>query len=627
MKNNKVIKNLLVELIIILLFCGVLSLILFFIYRAWRINWDIPYTGFTGDGALTVASVGNFKNGYSFWDLSNFNSHLENATNLIQQEGIVISFILYVLSHIISGIGHVVNGYFYLTYILVGVFAYITFYKVGINRWVAFGGGILYTLMPYHYEKIGYGHISLASYFFVPIICGEIILLMKNDYTQRKREIILVSLVCLMMTGISLYYACFSLVVFAFVFVYLIINDKSKIKYCFLYFFCTILGIVISIAISVNQSGRSLPDTVSTSVRDMGHMLAQSLNIFSLGVPIIDHPVKAIADWGWKIYSENPSTWSVMPLGVLCFGGLLISIGTVLICRDKHDEVLYKCGLVNIYLLIFSAVGGLALLIALLNASIRNFTRMSIFIAYFSVLAICCCFDYIIKRARTKRVTLFIAYMIISVMFLSGIYDISSPSIAKYARYDSTSDSFFVNPYIETEETYLSYQEFFKRVDLKAPKQVLLYPYFELFKYTKYTESGEKIEAFDALTAQLFAPDIEWDNGIYVNSDLGHRWLYMQKNFTVEEYFDFAVSLGNEGIVVDVAVLNTFEGLDKEHILNRLYEIADYTEEDRTGDLVYFDLSSYKERYFKDNYEKVEYNNHAMYESNYDGFEELMEKK
>lgn len=626
MKRNKANKNLLIELIMILLFCGILSFVLFVVYRAWRINWNIPYTGLSADGMLTVASVGNFKNGYSFWDLSNFNSHLDKAT-IIQQEGIITSFIVYIFSHIFSSIGHVVNGYYYLTYVLVGIFSYITFHRIGINRWVAFGGGILYTLLPYHYEKIGYGHISFASYFFVPIVCGEIILLMNNDYKQRKNEIILVSLVCFMMTGISLYYACFSLIILVFVFVYLIINDKSKIRYCILFFICTVLGIVISIFIFMHQSSRSLSGAVSTSVRDMGHMLAQSLNIFSLGVPVINHPIKAVSDLGWKLYSENLATWSVMPLGALCFGGLLISIGTVMICRNKHDEIIYKCGLINIFLLIVSSVGGLATLIAIVNASIRNFTRMSIFIAYFSVLTICCCLDYVVKRARSQKLTLVTAYIVTFVLLLAGIYDISSPSIAEYARYDSTVESYFANPYIETEEIYLSYQEFFEKINSKAPKQVLLYPCLELFKYTKYTKSGEKIDAFDALAAQLYAPDIEWDNGIYINSDLGYRWIYMQDNSTVEEYFDFAVSLGNEGIVVDVAVLDTFEGLDKEHILNRLYEIADYSEEDSTGELIYFDLSSYKDRYFKENFEKVEYNNYAMYEANYDEYEELMKKK
>jgi hypothetical protein len=95
--------------------------------------------------------------------------------------------ILWVFSKFISDVVLLYNLYFLLTFPLTALTAMLVFRHLGLTLPAAAVGGILYTFLPYHYQRWE-NHYFLAAYWFVPISLLPAFGLLKGNFPFFRRQ-------------------------------------------------------------------------------------------------------------------------------------------------------------------------------------------------------------------------------------------------------------------------------------------------------------------------------------------------------------------------------------------------------------------------------------------------------
>jgi hypothetical protein len=340
----------------------------------------------------------------------------------------------------------VLNLYFLLTFPLVALTAYVVLRRLGASVAVATACSVIYALLPYHFAH-GERHLFLSGYYAVPLGAYLVMATFSGTplFTRRpegkrpqwaSRRTLLTLAACAVLGSASGYYAGFTaiLLVAAGAVALLARRDGRALKGA--------LGAIAAIAavLAINFIPVALYKIDHGDNSEVAHPQAAdseryALRLSALVLPVSDHRVSFLADakrrYVLTTKTSNPFNESYSAtLGIVATIGflwlLLVALLTLVASARQMpiDERFRHASAATLIALLLATVGGISTLINYwVTPQLRAWNRMSVFIAFFSLVAVALLLDNLRRRMgpATGRRALFVVALV--AILVIGVLD------------------------------------------------------------------------------------------------------------------------------------------------------------------------------------------------------------
>jgi phosphoglycerol transferase len=358
------------------------------------------------------------------------------------------------LSLAIRDAGLLLNVYFLLTFPLVTASAFLVTRRLGltiVSSWVV---AILYAMLPYHFMR-SVGHLFLSAYFMVPPAILVALWLSRGEPLFQRREpgfrpglTIAAITLSLILGCCGVYYPFFACAIFVIAGVTGCAVRRT---------WWPALNAAIVIALVFGTVGANLAPSIlkersegklSVAKRVAAESELYGLKVTQLILPIRDHRIDA---WNrlrqeyqsFPLVNEN----ELASLGVVGSAGFLVLLAWLLFGKPQPPAMNWGFGLLNhlsvlnLWAVLVGTIGGFSSIFALLvSPRIRSYNRISVFIAFFALVAVGVLLDRLSTGWRRGAVVAVAALLIVL-----GTLDQTSPSY----------QHFHGNPYPATTATFV----------------------------------------------------------------------------------------------------------------------------------------------------------------------------
>jgi phosphoglycerol transferase len=373
------------------------------------------------------------------------------------------------------------NVYYLLTFVAVALAAWIVLRRLGVSRLVAAVVAILYSFVPYHFAR-GEAHLLLSGYFMVPIATLLILQVLSDDppFTARRdspeprwrlslwsRQALPWFLACAALGSTGPYYAFFAMLLLSIAVAVDLVARRTWRRVASGAVAAGVVLVVLLLNLSPSflywlshgQNDQAIPRGVSETE-------VNGLRVAQLVLPRVDHRISAFADAQRKSdrFSPVPTSERGQQLGLvgaLGFVGLLVfTVSRLLRRRSDHEsrgppplgaraEIGKRLGLLTIIAVVVATVSGFSLLISALGLRyIRSYNRISVFIAFFALIAVAFALDWVVARLPRWRGRAVVAAAVSVAVLAVGVFDqTSSADVPNYKALDRawSSDDVFMH--------------------------------------------------------------------------------------------------------------------------------------------------------------------------------------
>ena len=575
-------------------------LILTWAMKLWKADLAVPFH-YSGDALIySMAIKGTIENG---WYLNNdavgvpsgLRMHdypLADALNFL---------ILKVLGFIRPEYAWVINVFFLLTFPLTTITSLFAFLQFRLSYFSAFVWSLVYTFIPFHFIR-GEGHLFVTTYYLVPlaitvalwIATGSLHTETHNQSgTTRKRRLILSVVFCLLISSVGLgYYAFFSC------FFILLAGVIAAISYR-QFRPLVIAGVLIAV-VCAGLLANLAPNLIyiakhgDVKVAQRGAEEAQTfgLKVAQMLLPVLEHRVPALARVGEQ-YSKAPlvNENRTAALGFVGAVGFLTLLTWFLFLKpnasnfnaDNTRSLLNHLSLMNISAVLLATVGGFSALFALLiTPQMRTYNRISVYIAFFSFLAVGTLIETCFRKTMVnsgKKALIFRLLLVLILVF--AITDQTSP--------------YFVPDYNYNKSQFNNDKEFVTTIQsMMAPGAMIFQlPYVP---FPEHPGVGQMTD-YELFRGYLHSKTLGWSYGTIKGRE-GDAWLHYVSSRPVEDMLQTIAFAGFSGIYIDRLGIED-KGVSLESNLSRILGIAPIVS--RNQRLVFFNLTefvgSFKNRY------------------------------
>jgi hypothetical protein len=494
----------------------------------------------------------------------------------------------------------ITNLFALLTFPAVFAAAWFSFRRLRFSRVTSCAAAVVYTLAPYHFAR-GDVHLFLAAYYAVPLACLLLYEFVEGSGTaasgseaqrntagQRLRRLLVSRWfwIPVLLGSSGVYYAIFFsyLALTIGLAVAVLHRDPRRLV---LPVFCVALTLVVLLAnnlptfIYQYQHG---PNHEAVN-RRLGENDTLGLQFAYLVLPVDHHRLPPLAEFKAKL-SESVSPVrdaEKQGLGLLAATGLLVSLGSLLVAaigsgRGDHWRRLRRdSGALNVLALLLATVGGLSTIVGLLGfLELRAYARMSIFIAFFSLVALASLFEsWRLRHTGDRWGRASLAGLLVVCLF---------------AAFEQTS----VRPVHrrETAATVASDREFVHEIErrLGGNGRVFVLPFLD-FPETSVTTSTGLYTSNELGKPALFSDSLRWSWGAMKGRP--ENLTPSLANRPLESLLPDVATLGFDGIYVD-RTLFVDDGREIEPRLESLVGTQPLVSEDGTKS--FFDLRPFDRR-------------------------------
>ncbi len=463
--------------------------------KLWRADFKVPFLYFVDSLFYSVAIKGGMEQG---WWLHNSalgapeGLHYEAYPAIENFQFVVIKLIsLFTSSH-----AKVLNLFFLLTFPLTAVTSFYFLRSFKFSFGAALVVSLLYTFLPYHFFQ-SY-HLMMAAYYLVPLMVLVVAWIWLEERLRGPKAIASL-VICVIAGSCGVYYPQF--------FCYLLLvaglfswwNRRNLAP--------LLTAIVLTGVVAGTVVINHIPTIIyqrthgaaSMGVRSVGDVETMGLKITQLLLPIGGHRSETLAALKARynlgpLINENDTS----SLGIVGSIGFLILIGAIF-SRRKLPELIEALSRFNIAAVLLGTIGGFSALFALLvSPQIRAYTRISVFIAFFSFIAVAWLLDTLFQRLPTPRLRL-VYYVGLVVILVVGVWDQTGTSF------------FFVPEYEKNKTEYQSDAEFVSRIEAQLPPRAMV---FQL-PYMPFPESPPlyQMKPYDHYKAYLHSKNLRWSYG------------------------------------------------------------------------------------------------------------------
>jgi phosphoglycerol transferase len=515
----------------------------------------IPFT-YAGDGMAYLWNVQRALEGAWYFEnaRSGFpfvSNHLDYPTS---DTGTYIA--LKLLGLVFHSATAAMNVYYLLGFSLCAVAAYLVTRTVGVSKQLSFATALLYSFSSFHFWRLG--HLFFTWYFVAPLFFYIGFRLFSNSLIFTDKKLSLSSklghvFALFALASFGIYYALFG---------------------CFVLLICTIVAgvfrqswkyviegvvtigfVVLGVLLNVTPSLMYIFSNGENS-EGVGRLAGESelygLKITQMLLPRADHRLDSFFEFAsryndtFPLVTENisASLGAIGSLGFLLLMGILmfslISNRTTSTSETLGQNSSLKFRLLVLAILALGMVllatvgGGSSLFAMLISTSIRSWNRISIFIAFISVLAFMLCVDRIItKYAKPTYAWLFSATFAL-ILIVVGIYDQT------------------VRPChscISTNQTLVSNDSaFIRAIEAKLPPQAALYQ----LPYMAYPESSSVngLGSYDQARGLLNSTNLRWSFG-GMRGRTGDWFFRKLAQLPIDQQVTIIKAIGFSGIYVD----------------------------------------------------------------------------
>jgi hypothetical protein len=519
----------------------------------------------------------------------------------------------------ISSNPFVVNNLFlYLTFPAVFLTSWFVLRRLGFSKPVAWVIGVVYAILPYHFWRADL-HLMLAAYYAVPL--GAWLLygftdaqgggtnnrdawrqLTAGSWRARAARLLRSRWfwIPIILGSSGVYYAAFFgfLAIAAGCLIALRDRDVRQLALPVICSVVVVAALAINNAPTLLYSIRHGSNTEAVD-RQLGESDLYGLNVSSLVLPINNHRLAP-----FRHVKETLNTDSVSPvadpeyqaIGLIASLGLVVSIASVLMgvtkrrSNDRWSLLRRTSGELNLMAILLAVIGGFSTILGLLGlTSLRAYNRISIFIAFFSLIALGALFESWLAHRKTaqRRWT----------RFTAGTVAVSL-GVCAFAAFDQTPrQPLFQGQTRDEVKTRLSSDRAFARtIERHVGRSAMI---FEL-PLMQYPEAKVSLNAREIAyqTDELVKPSL-FTNGL--------RWSWGAMKGRPEDLTPSFVGRPLESLLPDLAALG-FDGIyiDRRgfgdhggQVEARLTSILDGQRPMMSsgGDLSFFDLRAYRRQF------------------------------
>ena len=508
-----------------------------------------------------------------------------------------------------SNPGLVVNLFFLLTFALSSFTAHLVMRSLGVSAPSAGVAAVLFSLLAYHFFR-GESHLFLSAYYAVPLaaylfleLLGDATLFARGGSQGRRRpgwlsrRSLTTIALCVVIGSDNLYYATFAVAMLVGATIFALALRRRRALLQGLAIIALIAATVAAnLAPSLLYEAEHGPNVAlerSSAVNESSNE-AFALTLTNLLLPapasrfaplrrITARYDNAIAPGYCEACYASLGTVGDVGFLWLALCALCTLVGASGWFAARH--LLRHAGAGALFALALGTVGGLSSLIEILiTPDIRAWNRISVMIAFFSLLAVALLLDSLIRWLRPRRWGAPVAALALAGVLAFGVYDQSSNS--------------YIPPYTATARQWTSDAAFVKEIERRLPRGASV---FQL-PYVPFPEGYPETPVSDQVAT--YATKYEPLRGYLHSSSL--RWSYGQVKGRAADwsaqlagqplpYVLAAVSAaGFDGLWVDPAGFEPAKALRLRTALRALLGVGPLLSP--AGDLWFFDLRGYRAR-------------------------------
>src|SRR5437763_6716178 len=340
----------------------------------------------------------------------------------------------------------VLNVYFLLTFPLVALTAYVVLRRLGASLAVATVCAVLYALLPYHFARrelhlflSGYYAVPLGAYLVMATFSGTPLFTRRPDGARPRwasRRTLLTLAACVVLGSASVYYAGFTVVLLlaAAVVALLARRDGRALKGA--------LGAIAAIAamLAINFIPVALYKIDNGGNSEVAHRQAAeseryALRFSQLVLPVNDHRIGFLAR-AKRRYVLSTKTSNAFnesysaALGIVAAIGflwlLLVALLTLVASarRMSIDERFRHASAGALITFLLATVGGVSTLINYwITPQLRAWYRISVFIAFFSLVAVALLLDRLRRRVGPSPGRRLLFGSLLAAVLVIGVLD------------------------------------------------------------------------------------------------------------------------------------------------------------------------------------------------------------
>jgi hypothetical protein len=506
----------------------------------------------------------------------------------------------------------VVNNLFlYLTFPAAFLASWFVLRRLGFSKPVAWVVGVVYAILPYHFVRAD-PHLMLSAYYVVPL--GALLLYgftgapgdrsatreagrEPTPRSWRARGARFVRSrwfwIPVILGSGGIYYAAFFVFLAIAAGCLTAVRDRD-LRRLVLPAVCSVLVVAV---VAINNTPTLLywarhgsnPAAVD---RNLGENDLYGLQVSYLVLPGSNHRFPLFRDVRDKLARESRSPIGDAEgqgLGVLASVGLVVSVGSVLMgltrrrSDDRWFEFRRQSGELNVLAILLATVGGISTIVGLLGLTLlRSYNRMSIFIAFFSLVALAALCESWFLRGKCR-----------STRFRGGVVALAVV-VCAFAVFDQV-PRVLASPRDQVREQLSSDRAFVEKIEKRLRKGAMV---FEL-PLMEYTESKISLrpnftfQSEELAKPSLFTNDLRWSWGAQRGRPQDLTPSFVGR--PLQQLLPDLAALGFDGIYIDRRGFAD-HGTQIEAGLTLLLDGQDPMVS-RNSDLSFFDLRAYTRRY------------------------------
>jgi phosphoglycerol transferase len=458
-----------------------------------------------------------------------------------------------IMSWFTSSWGTVVNLYFFGGFLLATWSALAVFRHFGIARAPAVVAALLFAFAPYHFYR-GENHLRLSAYYTIPL-AGMLLLWILYDEPMfvpvrrgpflvlpvLTRKGIVALAVCAILGSDGAYYACFTILLLMSAGLYRAFEGHSFRRGMG----AVMLAGAIILALLLNL----LPNIVHILLDGKNQEVAArlpveaetyALKLTQLVLPITGHRIPWLA--GLKTeYNRTPlpaplNEGDGSALGTCFAVGFCFLLVTLLTgYPGPRRELIRHLGRLSLCAFLIGTLGGVGSLVAFtISPQIRAYNRISIFIVFFSAMAVAAVLDEVRRRWARPGLYCWIVRGGLAGILVAGILDQTTPAAVPFYRYAN--------------EQYRDDAEFAARAEGMLPPGAMILQ-LPFMRFPEYPPPHE-MASYDQLRPYLHSVSLRWSYGAMK----GRYWDAWQGDllaWPIEDVVEAAAVAGFGALYVD----------------------------------------------------------------------------
>jgi phosphoglycerol transferase len=500
----------------------------------------------------------------------------------------------------------VANLFFLSTFALCSFTCYLVLRQLGAARPSSLLGAVLFAVLPYHFFR-GESHLLLSAYYAVPLSAYLFFSLLGNrDLFERRRaggprplswlsgRSLFTLALCVVIGSDSLYYATLAEVLLvAATLVALVLRRPGR---------QVLTGAVLVAAIAATVAANLAPSLVYQLRHGPNHQLTRSalqdeahgLKLTNLVLPTPDSRIPPLAHLAAQYDNAVAPSYCeacYASLGTIGTGGFLwlalCALGTLLGAAGWFgSRRLFRHAAFGVVVaLAVASIGGVSSLLEFfVTPNIRGWNRISVFIAFFSLLAVALVLDRALGWVRGRRAGSALVPVAVGALLVFGVFDETSSS--------------FVPSYAANAREYRSDDTFVKAIQARLPRGagVFQLPYVPFPEGYPLTATSGNVPSFNSsyelARGYLHSDTLHWSYGAMKGR--AGDWSAQLAAKPLALVLASAAAAGFAGIWVDPQGYPQDGGRQVSGALRTLLAGAPLVS--AAGDLWFFDLRGYAAR-------------------------------